>query len=238
MKDAVLYLIPAPLGDTDPRMVIPEGTIQMVRELNYFVVEELRSARRYLSSLGIKVQSLQMELLNEHTTPDEMNPLLDPMRKGFSIGLISEAGLPAVADPGAGLVALAHQNGFQVVSLTGPSSLMLALMGSGLNGQQFAFHGYLPVKPQMKDKKIRELEKDSARYHQTQIFIETPYRNASMFRALMACCQSRTRLTVAVNLTMPDAFIRTRSIGDWRNNEPDFDGIYRKKPCVFLIMAD
>ena len=238
MKEAVLYLIPAPLGDADPRLVIPEGTIEKVRELHYFVVEELRSARRYLSSLGLQVQTLEMGLLNEHTIPEEMNPLLDHMRKGFSMGLISEAGLPAVADPGAGLVALAHENGFQVVPLTGPSSLMLALMASGLNGQQFAFHGYLPVKPQMRDKKIRELERDSARDHQTQIFIETPYRNATLFRALVACCHPRTRLTIALNLTMPDAFIGTRTLEDWRKNEPGFEGIYRKKPCVFLLTAD
>ncbi|MFA5444108.1 MAG: SAM-dependent methyltransferase [Bacteroidales bacterium] len=238
MKGAALYLIPAPLGDTDPRLVIPEGTIQKVYQLHYFVVEELRSARRYLSSLGLQVQTLELELLNEHTTLSELSPLLEPMRKGFSMGLISEAGLPAVADPGAALVALAHENGFQVIPLTGPSSLMLSLMGSGLNGQQFAFHGYLPVKPQMRDKKIRELEKDSARNHQTQIFIETPYRNAALFRALVAGCHPRTRLTVAIDLTMPDAFIGTRSIGDWRKNEPDFEGQYRKKPCVFLIMAD
>ncbi|MFA5301428.1 MAG: SAM-dependent methyltransferase [Bacteroidales bacterium] len=238
MKDTVLYLIPAPLGDADPRLVIPEGTIQKVHELRYFVVEELRSARRYLSSLGLQVQTLELELLNEHTNPEDMSRLLDPMRKGFSMGLISEAGLPAVADPGAELVALAHKNGFQVVPLTGPSSLMLALMGSGLNGQQFAFHGYLPVKPPMRDKKIRELERDSARDHQTQIFIETPYRNAALFRALVACCHPRTRLTIALDLTMPDAFIGTHTIGDWRKNEPDFEGIYRKKPCVFLIMAD
>ncbi len=238
MKEAILYLIPAPLGVADPRLVIPEGTIEKVRELHYFVVEELRSARRYLSSLGLQVQTLEMGLLNEHTIPEEMNPLLDPMRKGFSMGLISEAGLPAVADPGAGLVALAHENGFQVVPLTGPSSLMLALMASGLNGQQFAFHGYLPVKPQMRDKKIRELERDSARDHQTQIFIETPYRNAALFRALVACCHPRTKLTIALNLTMPDAFTRTQTIEDWRKNEPGFEGIYKKKPCVFLIMAD
>ncbi|HOO42094.1 MAG TPA: SAM-dependent methyltransferase [Bacteroidales bacterium] len=238
MKDAVLYLIPAPLGDTDPRQVIPEGTIQKVRDLRYFVVEELRTARRYLSSLGLQVNTLELELLNEHTAKNELIPLLDPMHKGFSMGLISEAGLPAVADPGAALVALAHENGFRVVPLTGPSSLMLALMGSGLNGQQFAFHGYLPVKPQERDKKIRELEKDSARNHQTQIFIETPYRNATLFRALVAGCNPRTRLTVAIDLTMPDAFIGTRSIGDWRKNEPDFEGLYKKKPCVFLIMAD
>ncbi len=238
MKEAVLYLIPAPLGDTDPALVIPEGTIQTVRKLNYFVVEELRSARRYLSSLGLKVQTLEMELLNEHTTPGEMDPLLEPMRKGFSMGLISEAGLPAVADPGAGLVALAHLNGFQVIPLTGPSSLMLALMASGLNGQQFAFRGYLPVKPTLRDKKIRELERNSAKDHQTQIFIETPYRNEALFHALVACCQPRTKLTIAVNLTMPDAYIGTRTIDEWRKREPDIEGIYRKKPCVFLIMAE
>jgi len=237
MNRPVLYLVPSPLGDTPPSAVLPADHIEMVRTLQYFVVEELRTARRYLSALGLDVRSLEFGVLNEHTSPGELNGLLEPLRKGYSMGMLSEAGLPAVADPGAELVALAHRGGFPVVPLTGPSSLMLALMASGLNGQKFAFQGYLPVKPGLRDKRIRALEKQSALEQQTQIFIETPYRNESLFRALLACCSASSRLTVAINLTMPDAFICNRTIGEWKGMEPGFSTAYRKKPCVFLLLA-
>lgn len=237
MNKPTLYLIPSPLGNTPPSAVLPSDHIKIVGTLQDFVVEELRTARRYLSVLGLKVGSLKFELLNEHTSPQEVDGLLAPLRAGRSVGMISGAGLPAVADPGAELVALAHRNGFEVVPLVGPSSLMLALMASGLNGQKFAFQGYLPVKPVLRDKKIRELEKLSAKEHQTQLFIETPYRNEALFRALLNCCLPGTRLTVAVNLTMPDALIRTRTIGEWKKFKPGFDESYKKKPCVFLILA-
>ena len=237
MKGPVLYLVPSPLGDTRPSGVLPSAHIEMVRTLQYFVVEELRAARRYLSALGMDVRLLEFGVLNEHTSPGELNDLLEPLRNGHSMGLLSEAGLPAVADPGAALVALAHRGGFGVVPLTGPSSLMMALMASGLNGQKFAFQGYLPVKPGLRDKKIRALEKLSAQEQQTQIFIETPYRNESLFRALLACCSASSRLTVAINLTMPDAFICTRTVEEWKGREPDFSIVYRKKPCVFLLLA-
>lgn len=237
MNTPVLYLIPSPLGDTPPSGVLPSDHIEMVRTLQYFVVEELRTARRYLSALGLDVRLLEFGVLNEHTSPGELNGLLEPLRKGHSMGMLSEAGLPAVADPGADLVALAHRGGFPVVPLAGPSSLMLALMASGLNGQKFAFQGYLPVKPELRDKRIRVLEKQSALEQQTQIFIETPYRNESLFLALLTCCSASSRLTVAINLTMPDAFICTRTIGEWKGMEPDFSTVYKKKPCVFLLLA-
>ncbi|HHV02947.1 MAG: SAM-dependent methyltransferase [Bacteroidales bacterium] len=237
MNNPVLYLIPSPLGNTPPSLVLPAGHIETIRTIQCFAVEELRTARRFLSALGLHVESLELELLNEHTSPEEMESLLAPLREGRSMGMISEAGLPAVADPGAELIALAHRNGFNVAPLVGPSSLMLALMASGLNGQKFAFQGYLPVKSALRDKKIRELEKLSGREHQTQIFIETPYRNESLYRALLSCCAPGTRLTIAINLTMPDAFISTRTIGEWKQFRPGSDGLFRKKPCVFLILA-
>ncbi len=237
MNKPALYLVPAPLGDTTPSGVLPADHVEMVRKLDCFIVEEPRTARRYLSALGLDVRSLELEVLNEHTSPAELNGLLEPLRKGRSVGLLSEAGLPAVADPGAELVALAHRGGFQVIPLVGPSSLMLALMASGLNGQKFAFQGYLPVKSGLRDKRIRALERQSAQENQTQIFIETPYRNESLFRALLDCCAPGTRLAVAFNLTLPDAFICTRTVGEWKGKEPDFSAAYRKKPCVFLLQA-
>ena len=237
MNHPALYLIPAPLGDTPPSQVLPADHIETVRRLSCFIVEELRTARRYLSVLGLRVGSLEFELLNEHTPPEDLDRLLDPLRQGRSVGMITEAGLPAVADPGAGLVALAHTYGFRVIPLVGPSSLMLALMASGLNGQHFAFRGYLPVKPPQRDKRIRELERISALERQTQICIETPYRNESLFRAFLGCCAADTRLTLALDLTMPGAFISTRTVADWKHHIPDCEGLYKKKPCVFLLLA-
>lgn len=237
MKTPVLYLIPAPLSAISVSAVLPQDHMDVVKTLTCFVVEDVRTARRYLSALGLNPAVLKLEVLDEHTSPGDWYGLLEPLRQGQSMGMVSEAGLPAVADPGAELVALAHKEGYAVVPLVGPSSLLMALMASGLNGQQFAFRGYLPVKAALRDKKIRELEKLSAKEQQTQIFIETPYRNESLFQALLLCCGEDTRLTLAINLTAPDAFICTRTIAAWKGNSPDFAGTYHKKPCVFLILA-
>lgn len=229
-----LYLIPAPLGDNEPSEVIPGYVLEIARGLSTFVVEETRTARRYLSRIGLKghIQEMEFHELNEHTSEAETEALLPLFSKG-DVGLISEAGLPAVADPGARLVDLCHRNGIEVVPLVGPSSLMLALMGSGLNGQSFAFHGYLPVKPEERAAAIRKIEKSSATLSQTQIFIETPYRNDAMFKDLLRCCSPKTLLTVAANLTMPDAFLKTRTVGSWKKENL----IIGKRPCVFLLLA-
>lgn len=237
MNAPALYLIPAPLAQVPVSSVMPEDHIALVRTLSYFVVEELRTARRYLSALGLRPEHLTLEVVNEHTAATAWHPLLEPLRQGKSMGMLSEAGYPAVADPGWELIALAHQEGFRVVPLVGPSAIGMALMASGLNGQHFAFHGYLPVKAALRDKKIKELEKQSAITGQTQIFIETPYRNQQLFEALLNGCMPHTRLTLALNITDPDAFICTRTLETWKKNRPDFAGTYRKKPCVFLIMA-
>ena len=227
-------MIPSPLGDYDPAEVIPAGTLGVLKRIKTFVVEETRTARRYLSAAGLKghIAELEFHELNEHTGQAEVETLTELFDRG-DVGLISEAGLPAVADPGAALVALCHRHGIAVVPLVGPSSLMLALMGSGLNGQSFAFRGYLPAKPEERKKAIREVEKDSARIRQTEIFIETPYRNDSMMSDLLATLQPSTRLCVAVNITQPDETILTRTVKEWKSSPLTIG----KRPCVFLILA-
>ena len=230
-----LYLIPAPLGDYDPSEVIPAPVLERLRQLSVFVVEETRTARRYLSRAGLKghIESLTFHELNEHTPPERVEALASLFEDGGDVGLISEAGLPAVADPGAALVALCHRRGIRVVPFVGPSSLMLALMASGLNGQSFAFQGYLPAKTDERRIAIKTIEKLSAAHRQTQIFIETPYRNDAMMEDLLRICAPGTRLCVAADITTPDETILTRTVAQWRK-EPITIG---KRPCVFLILA-
>ena len=234
MSKGKLYLIPSPLGEYEPAEVIPEGTLRVLKGLQTFVVEETRTARRYLSAAGLKghIAELEFHELNEHTAPAEVEALLPLFERG-DVGLISEAGLPAVADPGAALVALCHRHGISVVPLVGPSSLMLALMASGLDGQSFAFRGYLPAKTDERRAAIRRLEKDSAALHQSQIFIETPYRNDSLLGDLLEQLSPATRLCLAADITLGDAFIHTDSVAGWRKNKP----VIGKRPCVFIILA-
>ena len=234
MSKGRLYLIPSPLGEYEPSEVIPDGTLRVLKGLQTFVVEETRTARRYLSAAGLKghIGELEFHELNEHTAPEEVEALL-PLFEKRDVGLISEAGLPAVADPGATLVALCHRNGIAVVPLVGPSSLMLALMASGLDGQSFAFRGYLPAKTDERRAAIRRCEKDSAALHQSQIFIETPYRNDSLLVDLLEQLSPATRLCIAADITLEDAFIRTDSVAGWRKNKP----VIGKRPCVFIILA-
>ena len=235
MARGVLYLIPSPLGDSDPAEVIPGPVLERLKSIRKYVVEETRTARRYLSAAGLKghIGELEFRELNEHTRPEEVESLLEMDGSPADVGLISEAGLPAVADPGALLVEACHLHGIQVVPLVGPSSLMMALMASGLNGQSFAFRGYLPAKPEERRKAIREVEKDSARLHQTELFIETPYRNDSMMADLLATLQPSTRLCVAANITQPDEAILTRTVKEWRSASVTIG----KRPCVFLILS-
>jgi 16S rRNA (cytidine1402-2'-O)-methyltransferase len=228
-----LYLIPSPLGDSGVEAVIPAETLSVLNSLRYFVVEELRSARRYLSAAGLrgKIDSLELYLLNEHTNDKEIELYIKLLLDGNSVGVVSEAGLPAVADPGGNLVARAHREGIVVRPLTGPSSLMLALMASGKSGQGFTFCGYLPVKSDQRRTRIKELERCAAKTGYSQIFIETPYRNDSLLSDILMVCSPGTYLTVALNITMPDEFIRTLTIEDWRKNPPSLN----KKPCVFIL---
>lgn len=230
-----LYLIPSPLGDNDPAEVIPAPVLDSLKGFRTFVVEEVRTARRYLSKAGLKGQigELQFFELNEHTDPATVERYLKLFDGGNDVALISEAGLPAVADPGAQLVALAHGHGIEVVPAVGPSSLMLALMASGLNGQSFAFCGYIPAKTDERRSRLKTLEKVSAQLRQTQILIETPYRNESLFADILSVCGAGTKVCVAANITMPDAYIRTKKVSEWKKEGL----VIGKRPCVFLILA-
>ena len=230
-----LHLVPSPLGENDPAEVIPQPVLDSLKGFRTFVVEEVRTARRYLSKAGLKGKIGELEFfeLNEHTDPATIEGYLRLFDGGNDVALISEAGLPAVADPGAQLVALAHRNGIEVVPHVGPSSLMLALMASGLNGQSFAFCGYIPAKTDERRSRLRTLEKISGQLRQTQILIETPYRNDSLFADILAVCGASTKVCVAANITMPDAYIKTMKVAQWKKEGL----VVGKRPCVFLILA-
>ena len=230
-----LYLIPSPLGENDPAEVIPQPVLNSLEGFRTFVVEEIRTARRYLSKAGLrgKIGDLEFHELNEHTDQATVEGYIRLFEDGNDVALISEAGLPAVADPGAQLVALAHRHGIEVVPAVGPSSLMLALMASGLNGQSFAFCGYIPAKTEERRSRLRTLEKVSGQLKQTQILIETPYRNDSLFADILAVCAQNTRVCVAANITMPDAYIKTKKVSEWKK-----EGLtIGKRPCVFLMLS-
>ncbi len=231
-----LYLIPVPLGPSAPQDSLTPGALATIRPLSHFIVEQAKTARAFLKAAGTDkpLQELELKELNEHTKSDALNDLLAPLRAGLDVGLLSEAGCPAVADPGANLVALAQQENIRVVPLIGPSSLLLALMASGLNGQRFAFQGYLPAKEAERTKALRDLESESRKRSQTQIFIETPYRNRAMFDAILTACQPGTRLTVATDLTQSGEAIRTQTILHWKKQTPpDIE----RRPTVFLLLS-
>lgn len=222
------------MGDYPPSRVLTQDVLDRVTSISLFFVEEIRTARRFLSAAGLKgrIDGLEFHEINEHSTAEQISAL------GLLLGerdaaLISEAGLPAVADPGAQLVAIAHQRGVEVVPMVGPSSLMMALMSSGLNGQCFAFNGYLPVKNDARRCAIAELERVSARLSQSQIIIETPYRNDALMSDLLSTLKPATRLCIAADITLPTQFIRTLPVALWRKNPVEIG----KRPCVFLILA-
>ncbi|HRQ06024.1 MAG TPA: SAM-dependent methyltransferase, partial [Nitrosomonas halophila] len=218
MTSGTLYLIPAPLGEGDLAWMLPVGVQQCLASLDRFIVEHPKTARHFLKQIGgvQPLQAIALEVLNEHTRAAELEALLAPLLAGNDVGLLSEAGCPGVADPGASLVRLAHQRHIRVVPLVGPSSILLALMASGLNGQRFCFHGYLPVEQATRNQKIAQLEKASIMADETQIFIETPYRNQRLLEALMQQCRPDTDLCVACHLTLADEYVVTRTIGEWR----------------------
>jgi 16S rRNA (cytidine1402-2'-O)-methyltransferase len=231
-----LYLIPCTLGDTPAGQVLPQHVIDIARKLKHFVVEQPRTARQFLSALKHEqpIQSLHFATLNEHTAAKELADLLAPLLAGEDVGIISEAGCPGIADPGADLVNLAHRSGIRVVPLVGPSSILLALMASGLNGQCFAFHGYLPIAEADRNKTIASLEAESARRNQTQMLIETPYRNEKMFGALLSHCRPQTLLCVSSDITLPTEQIRTCTVAQWKSLPmPQLN----KRPSLFLLLA-
>ena len=229
-----LYLIPALLADDTLQNVLPHDVIKIIHGLEHFIVEDIRTARRFISKTGHpkKIEQLNFRELNEHTPNSELSNLL-PFILQADTGVMSEAGVPGVADPGASIVRLAHANNINVIPLVGPSSILMALMASGLNGQSFAFAGYLPVKKQERQERLRALEKISAKEHQTQIFIETPYRNMQLLEDILMCCRLSTMLTIAADITGKTEFISTRSIKQWKTDLPNL----HKRPAVFLIQA-
>ena len=230
---AKLYLIPVTLGDSPVEHVIPSLPLEIINRLEHFVVEDLRSARRYLRKAGLKaaIDDLHFYLLNEHSEDAELDEMLAVLLQGKSMGILSEAGVPAVADPGAGLVALAHSHGVQVIPLVGPSSILLALMASGMNGQAFRFHGYLPVKKPQRLNSIRQIEKAALDNGETQIFMETPYRNMSLLEDLLNNCREGTLLCLAADISLESEFIKTKAVRDWRKAAPPL----HKRPAIFLL---
>ncbi len=229
-----LYLIPTTLGESAIERVIPAYVLEVINQVTIYIVENVRTARRYLVKAGIKtpIDSLQFFVLDKHTNEAEFSTFLKDIENQH-IGLMSEAGCPGIADPGAAIVELAHKKNIQVIPLVGPSSILLALMASGFNGQNFAFSGYIPVKKPERTKAILALEKRSLFEKQTQIVIETPYRNLQLLDDLIQTCNSKTRLCIACNISLDDEFIQTKTLADWKKKIPDLN----KKPAIFLIQA-
>ena len=232
-KNGILYLIPIPIAEGALQTLSPEITTYTGQITHYFV-ENVRTARRFIRSLHqtLVIDSLHFSEIDKHTGADTAL-LRKWLKEGQSIGLLSEAGCPGIADPGADLVAIAHSMGAQVVPLVGPNSLILALMASGLNGQSFCFTGYIPVKDPMRSKRIKDLEAISIKENQTQLFIETPYRNDHLVEDLLTHCNPKTRICIAMNITAPDAFIQTKTVADWQRNKPKLG----KVPAVFLMLG-
>ncbi len=230
-----LFLIPNVIAESTQEEVIPASVNHILPTISHFLAEDIRTARRYLSSLKIypSIEALHFRVLNKDTKADELPELMSPLNEGLNLGVISESGCPGIADPGSLAVDYAHRNKIQVVPLVGPSSIFLALMASGLNGQRFAFHGYLPVESKEVAQTIKELEKESKQKNQTQIFIETPYRNNSIFDHFVKNLHSETRLTVAIDLTGKDERVQTQSIRDWTNQKTSWP----KSPAIFLFLA-
>lgn len=231
-----LFLVPNRLGDVAPDAVLPARTIAVARGLAHYVAENAKPARQFLKAIGTKrpLQEIAIVELPESATPAQCRDLLAPARAGHDMGLLSDAGCPAVADPGARLVAAAHHEGIAVVPLVGPSSLLLALMASGMNGQGFAFHGYLPVKAEARAEALRRIEADSARTGYAQLFIETPYRTAAMLAAVCATCKPGTRLALAADLTLPTELVATRAVKSWRAEN---SARWADRPALFVLQA-
>ena len=232
--EPALYLIPVTLGDTPLSRVLPDHNAEIIRGIKHFIVEDVRSARRFLKKVDrdIDIDGLTFFAMGKHAAPEQFAAYLRPLEQGLPVGVISEAGCPAVADPGADVVAIAQRKGLRVVPLVGPSSMILAVMASGFNGQSFAFNGYLPIDPSERVRRIKALEQRAYSEHQTQLFIETPYRNAKLFDTLLQVCRPQTRLCVAAGITCPEEFIKTRTIQEWKKRPlPDLSKI----PAIFLI---
>lgn len=231
--ETALYLLPVTLGDTPVEKVLPPYNREIILGIKYFIVEDVRSARRFLKKVdsSIDIDGLTFYELNKHTCLEEISGYLRPLEEGSSMGVISEAGCPAVADPGADVVAIAQRKRLKVVPLVGPSSIILSVMGAGFNGQNFAFNGYLPIEPAERIRRLRELEARVYQENQTQLFIETPYRNQKLMDEILRVCRPQTRLCIAANITCEGEYIQTHSVKEWKGHLPELNKI----PCIFLI---
>lgn len=230
-----LFLIPTTLGDNEPLEVLPISIKKTIESVDHYIVENEKTARHFIKKISSKKQqsSLQIYLLNKFTEPDVLPTFLEPCLEGKNVGIISEAGCPGIADPGADIVAIAHRKGIRVVPLVGPSSILLALMASGLNGQNFAFNGYLPIEASDRRSAIKRLERLSRENNQAQLFIETPYRNDKLYKELVKTLAPNTKLCVASEITLTSEFIATKTANEWKNISLDL----HKKPTIFIIQA-
>lgn len=231
--ETALYLLPVTLGETPIERVLPSYNKEIILNIKHFIVEDVRSARRFLKKVdaSVDINSLTFYELNKHTLPETISDYLRPLADGHSMGVISEAGCPAVADPGADVVAIAQRKRLKVVPLVGPSSIILSVMGAGFNGQNFAFNGYLPIDPAERARRLKELENRVYQENQTQLFIETPYRNQKLMEEILHVCRPQTRLCIAANITCEGEYIQTRTVKEWKGHLPDLNKI----PCIFLI---
>ena len=227
-----LYLLPNLLGEGNPAELLPSNVLQIIKQIRYFIVEDIRTSRRFLSKVGMEVpiDTLTFFTLNEHSTSTDIIDYLDPLKEN-DMGILSDAGVPGVADPGADVVRMAHQKEIKVVPLVGPSSILMSVMASGLNGQSFAFNGYLPVKRPERINRIKFFEKRALQENQTQLFIEAPYRNNSLFEDIISCCLPSTMIGVAADISLESEFIQTKTADNWRKKMPDL----HKRPAIFMI---
>lgn len=228
-----LYLIPSPLGERDFSCIFPSLNLEIINEIDTYIVEDLRTGRRFLKKMGIQkaIDDLEFFLLNEHTQGVDLNEYLKCCEEGKNVGLMSDAGTPCIADPGNVVVAKAHQLGIEVIPLIGPNSIVLALMASGFNGQNFTFNGYLPVEQDRREEELKFLESRVIKHNQTQLFIETPYRNNHLFQSILRVCQPNTRLCIACNMTTEEQYVKSQSVARWRKENIDL----HKKPVVFVL---
>lgn len=231
-----LYLIPTTLGDNEPLEVLPLSVKRIIEQVDFYIAENEKAARKFIKkvSSGKPQPSLNFQLLNKYTEPSEIQTYLDPCFEGKSIGLMSDAGCPGVADPGSEVVNLAHEKGIPVIPIVGPSSIIMAMMSSGMNGQSFAFNGYLPIDNTERKAAIKKFEKRSKEYNQSQIFIETPYRNDKLLSDFKSHLNDNTRLCVACDITLASQYIKTQNISDWKGSKIEL----HKRPCIFIIHKD
>ncbi|MES2487051.1 MAG: SAM-dependent methyltransferase [Bacteroidota bacterium] len=234
MPAGKLYLLPVPLGDdADPKLVLPDTVARSIEFIDHYIVENEKTARRFIKAIlpTKKQPDLKLSVLNKHTLASEHKGFIQPCLEGKNVGLMSEAGCPGVADPGAAIVKIAHEKGIQVVPLVGPSSILLAIMASGMNGQSFAFNGYLPIEKSDKKTALKSFEKLSEDKSQSQLFIETPFRNNKLMEDLLTMLQPNTHLCIAADITLPTEFIKTKTVAQWKNEKPDL----HNRPCIFIV---